>query len=89
MKADQATIAGLVPGNPKMKTDHPSAERILAQFEGLHLFIEETETHLNPRLIELLTPVQQRLLALLDIPKTVYALNFSQPVHKFLDPPFA
>ena len=89
LKANQETIAGLVPGNPKMKTDHPSAERILAQFEGLHLFIEETETHLNARIIELLTPVQQRLLALLDIPETIYALNFSQPVQKFLDAPFA
>lgn len=88
LKAAQATIAGLVPGNPKMKTDHPSAERILAQFEGLHLFIEETETHLNARVVEALTPIQQRLLALLDIPETVYALNFSQPVQKFLDPPF-
>lgn len=88
LKAAQATIAGLVPGNPKMKTDHPSAERILAQFEGLHLFIEETETHLNARVVEALTPIQQRLLALLDIPQTVYALNFSQPVQKFLDPPF-
>ena len=88
LKANQETIAGLVPGNPKMKTDHPSAERILAQFEGLHLFIEETETHLNARNIELLTPVQQRLLALLDIPETIYALNSSQPVQKFLDAPF-
>jgi transposase len=88
LKANQETIAGLVPGNPKMKTDHPSAERILAQFEGLHLFIEETETHLNARSIELLTPVQQRLLALLDIPETIYALNSSQPVQKFLDAPF-
>jgi transposase len=83
LKAKQETIAGLVPGNPKMKTDHPSAERILAQFEGLHLFIEETETHLNARMIELLTPIQQRLLLLLDIPETIYALNFSQPVQKF------
>ena len=89
LKANQETIAGLVPGNPKMKTDHPSAERILAQFDGLHLFIEETETRLNARMVELLTPVQQRLLALLDIPETVYALNFSQPVRKFLDAPFA
>ena len=89
LKANQDTIAGLVPGNPKMKTDHPSAERILAQFEGLHLFIEETETHLNARIIELLTPVQQRLLALLDIPDTIYALSSSQPIRKFLDPPFA
>jgi transposase len=89
LKTNQETIAGLVPGNPKMKTDHPSAERILAQFEGLHLFIEETETHLNARMIELLTPVQQRLLALLDIPETIYVLNFSQPIRKFLDAPFA
>jgi transposase len=89
LKANHETIAGLVPGNPKMKTEHPSAERILAQFEGLHLFIEQTETHLNASMIELLTPVQQRLLALLDIPKTIYALNFSHPVQKFLDPPFA
>lgn len=47
LKANQETIAGLVPGNPIMKTNHPSVERILAQFEGLHLFIEETDTHLN------------------------------------------
>ena len=84
LKANQETIAGLVPGNPKMKTDHPSAERILAQFEGLHLLIEETETHVNARIIEPLTPVQQRLLALLDIPATIYALNFSQPVQNSL-----
>ena len=89
LKANQDTIAGLVPGNPKMKTDHPSAERILAQFEGLHLFIDETETHLNVRLIELLSPIQQRLLALLDIPDTIYVLSSSQPIRKFLDPPFA
>jgi transposase len=88
LKANHETIAGLVPGNPKMKTDHPSAERILTQFEGLHLFIEESETHLNARMIELLTPLQKRLLTLLDIPETIYALSFSLPVQKFLDPPF-
>jgi hypothetical protein len=89
LKANHETIAGLVPGNPKMKTEHPSAERILAQFEGLHLFSKETDTQLNARMIEMLTPIQQRLLTLLDIPETIYALNFSYPVQKFLDPPFA
>jgi transposase len=84
LKANQETIAGLVPGNPKMKTDHPSAERILAQFEGLHLFIEETETLLTARLIETLSPLQKHLLALVDIPDTVYALNYTQPRQKFL-----
>ena len=72
-----------------MKTDHPSAERILAQFEGLHLFIEETETLLSARLIETLSPVQKRLLALLDIPDTIYALHYAQPSQKFQNPPFA
>jgi transposase len=86
LKTNHETIAGLVPGNPKMKTDHPSAERILTQFDGLHLFIEETETHLNARLIEVLTPVQQHLLALLEIPETIYALNSSQPLRIFPDP---
>lgn len=89
LKTNHETIAGLVPGNPKMKTDHPSAERILTQFDGLHLFIEETETHLNARLIEVLTPIQQRLLTLLEIPETIYALNSSQPVPIFPEPPFA
>lgn len=89
LKANQETIAGLVPGNPKMKTDHPSAERILAQFEGLHLFIEETETLLNARLIETLSPIQKRLLALLDIPDTVYLLNYARPCQKFQNSTFA
>jgi transposase len=88
LKANRETIAGLVPGNPKMKSDHPSAERILTQFEGLHLLIEETDTQLDARMIEVLTPVQQRLLALLGIPITIYAMNFSHPVSKFIDAPF-
>ena len=89
LKAKKESIAGLVPGNPKMKTDHPSAERILAQFEGLHLFIEETETKVTAKVIESLTPLQQRLLAILGIPESVYLLTFSQPAQKFLDAPFA
>ncbi len=31
------SISGLVPGNPKMKTDRPTAERMLAQFKNLPL----------------------------------------------------
>ncbi|MDO9129278.1 MAG: hypothetical protein Q7U34_05365 [Anaerolineales bacterium] len=71
-----------------MKTDHPSAERILAQFEGLHLLIEETESQTHGKMVEILTPLQQRLLALLDIPETVYALSFNQPTPKFHNAPF-
>ena len=35
------SISGLVPGNPKMKTSRPTAERLLSQFGNLHLLIQE------------------------------------------------
>ena len=37
LAAEQATIAGLVPGNPKMATAYPTTERLLAMFTSLHL----------------------------------------------------
>ena len=81
----QETIAGLVPGNPKMKTDRPSAERMLAQFSNLHLLIEETSTQITAHLIETLTPLQRRILALLHVPESIYDLTFSC---KVLEPKF-
>ena len=81
----QEAIAGLVPGNPKMKTDHPSAERMLAQFSNLHLLIEETDTQITAHLVETLTLLQYRILALLHIPETIYDLTFS---HKVSQPKF-
>lgn len=70
------TIAGLVPGNPKMKTDRPSAERLLAAFEPIHLLIEESETVVSATVVEALTPLQQRILALLHVPTSIYDLDF-------------
>lgn len=70
-------IAGLVPGNPKMATDHPSAERLLAAFDKFHLLITETETTLSISLIEALSSLQQQILALLHLPATIYDLNFA------------
>jgi len=57
----QETIAGLVPGNPKIKTARPSAERLLAQVTG--------------HLVETLAPLQRRILDLLNIPGMVYDLS--------------
>ena len=39
LAAEQATVAGLVPGNPKMATAHPTAERLLVMFTSLHLLL--------------------------------------------------
>jgi transposase len=75
LEARQETLAGLVPGNPKIKTDHPSAERLLTQFTGLHLLIEETETQITGHLVETLAPLQRHILDLLNVPITVYDLS--------------
>lgn len=76
LSAQNETIAGLVPGNPKMKTDRPSAERLLAAFDNFHLLLTETEQAVSATLIEALTPLQQRILALLHLSTSIYDLNF-------------
>lgn len=85
LAARQETVAGLVPGNPKMKTARPSAERLLAQFTNLHLRLERTDAQLTGNLVEKLTPSQRRILDLLGVPETVYALAFSRPARNYLD----
>lgn len=77
------TISGLVPGNPKMKTNRPTTERLLAQFKGLHLLIEQTPNRIKLRLIEELNPLQIEILALLNTSPTIY--NLSSPKPKFKD----
>jgi transposase len=77
LAARQESVAGLVPGNPKVETGRPSAERILAQFDHLHLSIEETDAEVAGHLVESLTPLQYRLLDLLGVPETIYDLTFT------------
>lgn len=77
LAGENETIAGLVPGNPKMKTDRPSAERLLAAFGSLHLLIKEAETVVSTTMVEALTPLQQRILALLHLPTSIYDLDFA------------
>jgi transposase len=77
------TLQGLVPGLPKMEIARPTAERLLARFDNLHLIVEENETHSIGRVLEPLTPLQNRILSLLKIPVYLYELSFSEP--KFQD----
>jgi transposase len=72
------TLAGLVPGNPRMRTARPSAERLLVAFDYLHLLITTSETHCEGRLVEPLSALQQRILALLQLPESIYQLVFSE-----------
>ena len=75
--AEQKTsIAGLVPGNPKMQTTHPSAERLLAVFDKLHLVIGETDGLVSGYLFESLSPLQSFILDLLHLSPSIYSLTF-------------
>ena len=78
--AEQKTsIAGLVPGNPKMQTTHPSAERLLAVFDKLHLVIVETDGLASGYLLESLSPLHTFILDLLHLSPSIYSLT-SDPV---------
>lgn len=73
------SLAGLVPGNPKMRTARPTTERLLAQFKGLNLLIEKREGKLVGRLVEKLTPLQKCIIELLGLSSDSYELSFSHP----------
>ena len=77
------TLAGLVPGNPKMKTSHPSAERLLTRLGNLHMIIECTETHIEGEIVEPLTSLQQRILDLVGVPETIYEIAFRTPLSNY------
>jgi transposase len=75
---NQEKLAGLVPGNPKMATARPTAERLLSQFKELHLLIEYKGSEITGRLVERLSPLQEKILTLLKVPQELYNLSFSE-----------
>jgi len=78
----QETLSGLVPGNPKIKTDRPTAERLLAQFDNLHLLIEEKGKDISGVVVEALTSLQKKILALLKLPETIFTLSFKCEINQ-------
>jgi transposase len=75
-KKDES-ISGLVPGNPKMKTKRPTAERLLSQFGNLHLLVDEKERGVSATMVETLTALQKRILSILQLPEKIYELSSS------------
>ncbi len=73
------TISGLVPGNPKMRTHRPTAERLLSQFDNLHMIIEDNLTQTKGCLLENLNSLQCKILDLLGIPMEIFELSFTRP----------
>ena len=77
LSRNKENISGLVPGNPKMKTATPTAERLLAQFDNLHLLIQEQGKKISGIMVEGLTVLQKRILSLLQLPESIYDLSFN------------
>ena len=79
----QETIMGLEPGNPKRKTQHPSTERLLARFRGMHWLGEQSAAGLTGKVVETLSPLQRRILDILAVPETIFVLTLGGSVHNY------
>ena len=66
-----AALAGLYAGNPKRATTHPTTERLLEAFQEITLTLV-IELHQTRRHVTALSPLQQRVLALLGFTPTIY-----------------
>ncbi len=66
----QTYLIGLYAGNPKRKTERPSAEQLLKAFVGMTLYHHrDGTTEITP-----LNNLQRRILALMKISETIYQL---------------
>jgi len=72
LAVEDVPLTGLYAGNPKRATRRPTAERLLEAFQEITLTIirgsHQTSYHLTP-----LSPLQQRILALLGFSPNIYA----------------
>jgi len=68
---DGDLLTGLYAGNPKRATARPTSERLLEAFRGITLTII-VEPHQTRRHLTALSPLQQRILALLECLPTIY-----------------
>ena len=66
-----SVLVGLYAGNPKRATAQPTAERLLEAFEEITLSVV-TNSALCLRHLTPLSPLQLRILALLDLPPSLY-----------------
>jgi transposase len=68
----QATLAGLFAGNPKRVTSRPTAEALLEAFRDIHLTLvligQQAHRHISP-----FSDLQQKILALWDLPANIYS----------------
>jgi transposase len=81
-------LAGLYPGNPKRATARPTTEMLLSVFTGLTLVLLQAAPQGHAH-VTALTPVQRRILELLDFPPEIYTRltqHFSEPILNLSEP---
>ncbi|MCC5633059.1 transposase [Nostoc sphaeroides CHAB 2801] len=71
LEKEKEKLAGLYVGNPKRETARPSAEIILAAFKEITLLLIEVKNEIYAHLTAL-SPLQNRILALLGFPLSIY-----------------
>jgi transposase len=71
LAAEGATLAGLYAGHAKRETARPTAERLLEAFQEVTLTVVEG-VHQAYRPLTTLSPLQERILALLGFSSRVY-----------------
>ena len=65
-------LAGLYAGNPKRTTTRPTTEAILNAFKGINLLVVRLDNQVH-RHVKPLSGLQEKLLALLELPSDIYA----------------
>jgi transposase len=71
LAAEGTKLTGLSAGNPQRETDRPTAERLLEAFEDIPLTIVKGSQQ-TARYVTALSPLQQRILALLGFSSVLY-----------------
>lgn len=72
LAAENSTLAGLYDGNAKRSTTTPTTERILKAFEHINLLLLVIAPGVLRSVLTPLTPLQERILALLALPTSLY-----------------
>lgn len=77
---EQSSLAGLYAGNPIRSTTQPTTEKILAAFKEITLVLFDYGTELYAHLTSL-SPLQQKILQLLNFPIEIYTRLLLQSDH--------
>jgi transposase len=71
LAAEGATLSGLYAGAPKKATARPTAERLLAAFEGITVYTVHIGKQLHRQLSQL-TALHKQILQYIGLPLSVY-----------------